>query len=263
MPPVCGDHVGRDEIVAGQPLSPGEVADATTQGEPPDAGGGDDPSGGRQPEGIGGVVEVPQVAPPPARAVRDVGSTRTCASATGRSPGRRPRCQTRERCAHPPNGDLQRRSAGVADCGDDVGGVAAAHDHRRAAVVHPVVDLAVLVVSRVAGVDHRSADVSPGGSVVVRMAMSGPPGSERLRSLQCGRPRQVRWRDPSEPNRRRFVRQKPPRPAAGSRRRRGCSTTRCPVRGRAARARPARRGTDASPLPAAMCPSNNHNAASA
>jgi hypothetical protein len=54
---VGGDHLGCEQVVAGQAVAAGEVADPAAQGEPADAGGRDDPAGRGQPERGGGVVE--------------------------------------------------------------------------------------------------------------------------------------------------------------------------------------------------------------
>jgi hypothetical protein len=51
-----GDHVGPEDVIAGQPTPAGEMAYAATQGEAGDAGGGDDPAGRRHAEGRGGVI---------------------------------------------------------------------------------------------------------------------------------------------------------------------------------------------------------------
>ncbi len=74
---VGGDHIGTDQVVARQAVRPCQISDPTTQRQPADTRGGDDPPGSRQTKGVGCVVEIPQVAPPPTRAVRSAGSTRT------------------------------------------------------------------------------------------------------------------------------------------------------------------------------------------
>ncbi len=56
--PVRGHHVGRDQVVAGQPETAIQVPDPAAEREPADTGGRDDAAGRRQPEGVRGCVEV-------------------------------------------------------------------------------------------------------------------------------------------------------------------------------------------------------------
>src|SRR5438874_982462 len=51
--PVGGDDLGRDEVVARQPVLARQVADAATKRQPRDAGRPDDPTGGGQAVGVG------------------------------------------------------------------------------------------------------------------------------------------------------------------------------------------------------------------
>ena len=51
------DDLGRDQVVAGQAVAAGEVADAPAQSQPGDPGRADDAAGRRQAEGAGGLVE--------------------------------------------------------------------------------------------------------------------------------------------------------------------------------------------------------------
>ena len=55
---VGGDDVGREEVVAAEPVLAVKVADATAEGQPGDPGRADDAARRRQPEGMRGVVEV-------------------------------------------------------------------------------------------------------------------------------------------------------------------------------------------------------------
>ena len=57
-PPIGGDHLRANQVVARQAAAAGEVADAAAQRQAGDAGGRDDAAGGGQAEGVGGVVEV-------------------------------------------------------------------------------------------------------------------------------------------------------------------------------------------------------------
>ena len=58
QPAVGGDDIRGDQTVAGQAVAAQQPADATAEGEPADPGGGDQPAGDRQAEGLGFVVEV-------------------------------------------------------------------------------------------------------------------------------------------------------------------------------------------------------------
>ena len=55
---IRGDHIGRDQVVAGEPESPGEVADAATQGQAGDAGRRHDAAGRGEAERVRRMVEV-------------------------------------------------------------------------------------------------------------------------------------------------------------------------------------------------------------
>ena len=59
-----GQHdVGLEQIVDGQPELAGEMTDAAAEGDAADPGGGDDAAGGAQTEGVGGMVQIAQLAP--------------------------------------------------------------------------------------------------------------------------------------------------------------------------------------------------------
>ena len=73
-----GEHdVGLEQIVDGQAELAGEMADAAAEGDAADAGGGDDAARRGQTEGVRGVVQIAQQAPPRRRRCRRLGSTRT------------------------------------------------------------------------------------------------------------------------------------------------------------------------------------------
>ena len=55
---VGADHVGRDEVVAGEPARPHQPADAAAEREARDAGGGDEPASGCESERLRLVVEL-------------------------------------------------------------------------------------------------------------------------------------------------------------------------------------------------------------
>ncbi len=57
-PPVGEDDVGREQVVAGEPVLPAQPADAAAEREAGDAGVGDDPARGRQPVELRLAVEL-------------------------------------------------------------------------------------------------------------------------------------------------------------------------------------------------------------
>ena len=75
--PVGGDHVAGHEAVNGESEAAHEVADATPQGQPADAGVGDDAAGHGQPERLGLVVDVTPQTAALCPGVRASGSNRT------------------------------------------------------------------------------------------------------------------------------------------------------------------------------------------
>src|SRR5205807_3616464 len=142
------------------PVPAGEVADAAAQGETGDPCGRDDPAGGGQAEGVGGVVEVapggaaagdrglrPGVHPhrPHQAEVDDhaavVGAEAGCAVAAA------------------PDRQVEPVLAGVVHRGDDVGDLLRPDHDLGTPVEDAVVDPAGLVVALVVDGDHRSADL--------------------------------------------------------------------------------------------------------
>ena len=84
-PPVRGHHIGRDQVVAGQPEAAGQVPDPAAERQPADAGGRDDAAGRGQPEGVRGRVEVaPRRAAAGPRGPADRVRPGRCASRSGR-----------------------------------------------------------------------------------------------------------------------------------------------------------------------------------
>jgi len=63
QPPVRGDHVGREEVVAGEAVLAVEPAETAPEREAGYTGHRDDPEGGRQPEHLRLVVELAQCEP--------------------------------------------------------------------------------------------------------------------------------------------------------------------------------------------------------
>src|SRR4051812_40875994 len=72
-----GDDIGGQEVVARQAVLPCQPAKAAAQGQAGNTGIGHGAPGCCQAESLSLTVEIPQVAPPSARAVRRIGSTRT------------------------------------------------------------------------------------------------------------------------------------------------------------------------------------------
>ena len=62
---VGGDHVHRQDVVTGQPVLAVQPSNSAPESEAGDAGHGDHPKGGRQPEPRGGAVEFTQCQPGP------------------------------------------------------------------------------------------------------------------------------------------------------------------------------------------------------
>ena len=152
------DHVHLEQIVDGEAIAARQVAQPAAEGDPADAGGGDDAVRQRQPEGIGGVVEVAQFRP-----ALDAGGAgrRIDADAIHQAQVEDhpvvAGAQARAVVPAAADGEEQAPLAGEVDGGDHVGNVGGADDERGVAVDHPVVDLARLVVARVARADEFAA----------------------------------------------------------------------------------------------------------
>jgi hypothetical protein len=170
---VGGDHVGRQQVVAGQAVRPGEVADAAAQGEPGDAGGGHHPAGGGQAKAVGGVVEVA-----PGGAALHAGGT-----TLGVDPHPTHGGQVDDQAAvvggeavdvvaAAADRDEQVLLAGSVDRGDDVGGVGAAGDRRGVPVDHAVVDRSGGVVAVAGRLDQLAAQA---------LTQPGPAGIRQFR----------------------------------------------------------------------------------
>ena len=138
---VGGHDIGRDQVVARQPVAAGQVADAAAQGEPTDAGRGDDPAGGGQPEGVGRGVEVP-----PGGAA--FGSCRPGRRVDAHLPHARQvddhtvvaGAEAGHAVPATSHGEVELVLAGEVHRGDHVTRVRAPHHGRRAPVDHGVVD---------------------------------------------------------------------------------------------------------------------------
>ena len=157
------DDPAAAQVVAGVAAAPRLPADAAGQGQPGDAGGGDDADRDREPVlGAGGVEVVQEGAAldgdPPRRRI-DAGAAQPrhvdheAAIAAAEAGDVVAAAADRQR-------RLDRGQGG--DGAGDVGLVAGAEDGDRAAVVvHPVPDLARPLVLGVAGGDHLAAERGP------------------------------------------------------------------------------------------------------
>jgi hypothetical protein len=146
------------------------VAEPAAEGEPGDAGGGDDPAGGGQPERVGGVVEVR-----PGAAGLGAGGAPLRVDADAAHPAE---VQDEPVVAGPEAGDAvaaaphrQRQAvvAGQVHRGDHVGDPGGADDHRRVAVDQAVVDPPRRLVVGVAGADDLPAE--PAGRLQGRLPL--------------------------------------------------------------------------------------------
>ena len=149
-----------EQVVQGQPQAPGEVADATAEGEPSDAGGRDDPAGRREPEGVGRRVQVT-----PGRAAGDPGRP---GQRVDPDPAHRgqvddhaavTRAEARDAVRATTDGDGQPVVGGEPDGAHHVAGVRGLDDDGRALVDHPVADRAGDVVAGVVRSGDGPADL--------------------------------------------------------------------------------------------------------
>ena len=144
--PVRGHDLGGDQVVAGQAVAAGQIADAAAEREPADAGRGDDAAGGRETVGRGRLVEdrPRDAAAGPRGPVRGVdgrpgqaGQVGDEGAVGGAETGHAvPAARTASQAGL---GRLRTTAA-------DVGRARTSHDGRRASVDHGVVDLPGLVV---------------------------------------------------------------------------------------------------------------------
>ena len=155
-------HLGREQVVAGQPVLAHQMADAAAQREATDPGRGNQPARGRQPMDLGLMVEPPPghaalrqrpAAPPvhPHRGHR--GQVEHDTTVAGGEPGDTV-CAAADRHRQP-------LAARELHPGDDVGDAGTAEDERRVAVDRVVPDPPGSVVAGVARGDHRSQQPCP------------------------------------------------------------------------------------------------------
>jgi len=155
---IGGDQVGREEVVNGQPVTAGQVADTAAECETADAGGRDDPAGRRQAVGVGRIVEVsPGCAPARTRSaaaridsnVSHQGQVDDEAVVVATEAGRA--------VAATADGEIQFVLAGEIHRRHHVRDLLGADHRTRAPVEHAVVYRAGLVVAVVIGGDDRAA----------------------------------------------------------------------------------------------------------
>jgi hypothetical protein len=154
-----GDQVDGEELVDRQPVLSLKPAEAAAERQAGDAGMGDDPAGGREPESLGLAVELA-----PKRACLD---PRRARLRVDPDPLHRAEVdddaavadrQARIAVASAPHGDPEAGARRKPDRRDHVRHAAAARDQRREAIDRAVPDLAVLVVGRVAGPDELALE---------------------------------------------------------------------------------------------------------
>lgn len=156
QPAVRGHHIGRDQVVAGQAQAAGEVSDAATEGESRDAGGGDDPTRGRQTERARRRVEVA-----PGRAAVHPRGPSSGIDADAPHAGQIGHHavvagpETGHTVPTPTHRQVQPVVTREVDRGQDIARMGTPHHGRREAVDHAVVDLARLVVAIAVRSDHR------------------------------------------------------------------------------------------------------------
>ena len=156
---VGGDQVDGEQLVDRQPVLSMKPADAAAERQAGDAGVGDDPARGREPERLGLAVELA-----PEHAGLDPRRARLRVDA---DPLHRPQVdddaavadrQARIAVAPASDGDREAGAPGEPDRRHHVGHAGAARDQRREAIDRPVPDPAVLVVGRAAGADELALE---------------------------------------------------------------------------------------------------------
>ncbi len=151
-------HIGRDQVVAGKPVGPGQIPHAAAEGQAGDAGCRHDAPGGGQTEGVRCVIEVA----PGASALRPRGALfRVDAQALQRPEVEHETLIAGTEARHAVTATAQGQHQLVlrreADRRHDVGDVRRAHDQGRPPVVHGVVDMARVLVIMVRRADQNAA----------------------------------------------------------------------------------------------------------
>jgi hypothetical protein len=167
------DDVGGQEVVDGEAETPGQVADAPAERQAGHACGREEAGGRGHAERHGRVVDV---APGASRVGADgvvLGADRGAAQQRQvDDQGVVPYPQASCVVAAAPDGDLHAVVAAEPHAGDDVGGVAGAHDGSGTLVDHGVVDGARLVIAGICRPDQVTAQ---GGSELL-VRLSGDAG---------------------------------------------------------------------------------------
>ena len=183
-PPVGGDDLGRDEVVAREADAARQVADAAAEREPADAGRRDDAAGRREAVGVRRVVEhAPRRAALGARRLRlgiDVNVRHAGQVDDDRVVGG---AEAGDAVAAAAHGQVELVLAREVHGRDHVVGGRAAHDDARPPVDHRVEDLARLVVACVARRDHLAADAL--AEAVDRLGRHVRPPFRSLRALRA------------------------------------------------------------------------------
>jgi len=157
---VGGDHVGREEVVAGQAVLSHQPTDPAAEGEARDPGARDQAAGGGEPERLRVVIELRPHDPA-------FGSRGAVARIDADALHRREveddaavaRAEAGDVVPAGADGDDELVPAGEAEACDHVRRAGAANDEGRPPVDHPVPDRAGGVVGVVAGDDERAADL--------------------------------------------------------------------------------------------------------
>lgn len=152
---IGGDYLGSHDVVAGQAATSAEIPDPTAEGQAGHPSGRDDPAGGGQPVGMGGVVEVAPGRPTTGPGCllgrvhehvihqRQVDHHAAVAGA-----------ESRHAVTATPHRHIKAVVPRMVDRGDHVSCRHSPHDDRWTPIVHEVVDPPVLVVVALARLDY-------------------------------------------------------------------------------------------------------------
>ena len=162
--PVGGDHLHRQQVVAGQTVLAHEPADPAAEGEAGDTGVGHDPTGGGQPEPLRRLV---QLAPQQTRLRPGAAAGRDDPDVLHRRQVDDHPAVAARRAGHvvpaAADGQGQVPGAGALDPGPHVGGTGAPCDQGRALVDGGVPEASRLVVAGVLGAEQLAPEPSDFG----------------------------------------------------------------------------------------------------
>ena len=157
---VGGDHLGRLQVVARQPVLAGQVPDAAAQREAGDPRRADDAARRRQTIHVGRLVEhLPRATPAGARRPGVLVDGHRLQRAEIDDDAAVVGAETGRAVGATANAQVKTFSAGEGDDRSHVARARAAHDRRRSLVDHPVMDLAGLFVAAVPRSDHLALDL--------------------------------------------------------------------------------------------------------